>query len=400
MNRGRKRILALILTLLLFPAKGVFASAEEAEQTPADTPEAQEEESLIDEAELTQWMDGYLSRNGITQMHQRFSVGFYYSATGESWYYNADEWMYSASLYKVPVSMLMAEKEAAGELTQDSEIANQHGSGTLQYLESSALTWSNNDSGHTLVEYLGGTYLGKCSDMTIKYTDLPEDYFGDDFYQVSYYTARYMTQVMATLLEGGEEQFPHVIEYLLPAQPDEYLNLSLKGQYEVAQKYGAYEEPNGRKNNHVAAIIYTPTPIVVTVMTRYVDDYQTRMAEVGAYLADYSLKLDSRREEREQAAEEAEQQAEATPAPAAVAVIPEETAAIPIATARPDTVIPQEEAERFPIPVLVVVLVLACTAVVAIALLASAGNRKKRKRVKARKNQQAEKKDTGYRPRH
>ena len=400
MKRGKKRIVALLLTLLLFPAHGIVASAEEAEQAPADLPETQEEESLIDEAELTQWMDSYLERNGLTQMHQRFSVGFYYSATGESWYYNADEWMYSASLYKVPVAMLMAEKEAAGELTQDSEIANQHGGGTLQYLESSALTWSNNDSGHVLVGYLGGTYLGKCSDMTIKYTDLPEDYFGEDFYDVSYYTARYMTQVMATLLEGGEEQFPHVIEYLLPAQPDGYLNLSLKGKYEVAQKYGAYEEPNGRKNNHIAAIVYTPTPIVVTVMTRYVDDYQIRMAEVGAYLADYSLKLDSLREEKARTEEEAVQEAEMTPAPEAVTESPEETAAVPKETVPPENVIPQEEAERFPIPVLIIVLVLAGTAVVVIALLASATNRKKRKRAKAKKEQREEKPDNGYRPRH
>ena len=403
MNRRRKRILALLLILLMLPVRSIAASAEEAEQTPADLPETQTEESLIDEAELTQWMDSYLERNGVTQMHQRFSVGFYYSATGESWYYNADEWMYSASLYKVPVAMLMAEKEAAGELTQDSEIANQHGGGTLQYLESSALTLSNNDSGHTLVEYLGGTYLGKCSDMTIKYTDLPEDYFNEDFYDVSYYTARYMTQVMATLLEGGEEKFPHVIEYLLPAQPDGYLNLSLKGKYEVAQKYGAYEEPNGRKNNHIAAIVYTPTPIVVTVMTRYVDDYQLRMAEVGAYLADYSLKLDSLREEKARTEEEAVQPAETTPAPEAVTESPAETAVITTETARPENTVPQKEAERFPIPMLVIILILAGVAVVVTALAASAvsrKNRKHRKRAKAKTVQREEKADTGYRPRH
>ena len=217
MRTGRKRILALLLSLLLFPGWSADVQAEEAEPTAS---EAQDAEPLIVEEELNRWMEDYLSQISLNPDWQRFSVGFYYSGTGESWYYDADQWMYSASLYKVPVSMLMAEKEAAGEVTQDSWIATQYASGTLQYLESSALTWSNNDSGHALVEYLGGTYAGKCADQTVRFTELPDDYFAEDFFQMSYYSARYMTQVMATLLAGGEERFPHVIEYLLPAQPD------------------------------------------------------------------------------------------------------------------------------------------------------------------------------------
>lgn len=396
MKKGRKRTAVLLLVLLLLPFWSIAASAAETEQAP---PAAAETEGLIDEAELTGWMDDYLALNGLNGAFQRFSVGFYYSATGESFYYNADEWMYSASLYKVPVSMLMAEKEAAGELTQDSEIANQYGGGTLQYLESTALTYSNNYSGHVLVEYLGGTYAGKCADMTVKYTELPEDYFVEDFYQLSYYTARYMTQVMATLLSGGEEQYPHVIEYLLSAQPDEYLNLRLKGKYELAQKYGAYEEQNGNKNNHIAAIIYTPTPIVVTVMTRNVGDYQARIAEVGAYLASYSLELDNRREERARAAEEAALQAAAEPIPEPTPETVEETPAIPAVTTTPEKEIQKEEAGRFPIPILMIVLALAA-AVAVVAVLASAAGRKE-KRKKAKKVQQREKKtDTDYMPRH
>ena len=271
-----KRILASLFVLVLFPAWVGTASAEDA--------------GLIDTERLDQWMSGYVEEHGLNANYERFSVGFCYTATGESWYYDADQWMYSASLYKVPVSMLMAEKEAAGELTQDTNVLGM----PLQYWESTALTYSNNDSGHAMVDYLGGTYLGKCSDMTIRFTDLPEDYFDEDFFVNSYYTARYMTQIMRTLCEGGEEQFPHVIEYLLPAQPDGYLNLSLKGRYDVAQKYGSYEEPNGNKNDHIAAIVYTPTPIIVTVMTRNVGDYQSRMAEIGEYLADYALELDAK----------------------------------------------------------------------------------------------------------
>ncbi len=279
---------------------------------------------IINGEELDRWMVNYLAEHGITNSWQDFSVGFCYTGTGDCWFYNADVWMYSASLYKVPVSMLMAELEAGGELTQDSIVLGT----TLAYLESTALIYSNNDSGHAMVDYLGGTYNGKCSDLTEKYTDLPADYFSQDFLDVSYYTARYMTQVMKTLYDGGEEAFPHVLEYLLAAQPDGYYNLDsgLKNSYAIAQKYGAYEEANGKNNNHCAAIIYTPTPIVVVVMTRNVGEFQKRIAEVGAWLAEYSLTLDEKMPA---------QQAQETAAPEESPAPPEETADPAAETAGP-----------------------------------------------------------------
>ena len=295
-----KRICAAALLLSLLPLWKTAALAED--------------ETLIDEGRLDRWMADFVREHQLDRDYQRFSVGFCYTGTGESWYYDADQWMYSASLYKVPVSMLVAEKEAAGELGHEDKVLGM----PLSYWESTALTYSNNDSGHALVDYLGGTYLGKCSDMTIRYTTLPESYFVEDFFQTSYYTARYMTQVMQTLCAGGEEQFPHVIEYLLPAQPDGYLNRSLKDRFPVAQKYGSYEEPNGNKNEHIAAIVYTPTPIIVTVMTRNIGAYQDRMAEIGAYLADYALELDALAEQRraEREATPPPEEPEATAAPA------------------------------------------------------------------------------------
>ena len=294
--------LSLLLTLLLLLgcAPGAFA----------DETSAAEDTGIIDAAALDSWISDYVAQHSLDGAYQVFSVGFCYTGTGDCWFYNADQWMYSASLYKVPVSMLLAEKEAAGELTQDSMITTQYASGTLGHLESTALINSNNDSGHALVEYMGGTYAGKCADQTVRFTGLPESYFSsDDFANLSYYTARYMTHVMKTLYDGGDEAYPHIIEYLLDAQPDDYYNsdANLKSSYAIAQKYGAFTEQNGNNNNHCAAIIYTPTPIVVVVMTRNVGDYQRRMAEVGSYLADYSLQLDEKqaaleREAQEQAA--------------------------------------------------------------------------------------------------
>ena len=410
MKRTGRQILSLMMTILLLAATctAAFAEAAPAEGAAAAAPGADaqlpaaEDSGIIDAAALQQWMDNFAQEHNLKQDYMRFSVGFWYSGTGDSWYYDAYQWMYSASLYKVPVSMLMAEKEAAGELTLESVVNGT----TLEYLESTALVYSNNDSGHSMVSWLGGTYAGKCSDMTIKFTDLPDGYFDQDFYDVSYYTARYMTQVMRTLYQGGDAKFPHVLDYLKQAQPDDYYNrnAALKGSYTIAQKFGAYEEGNGNNNNHCAAVIYTPNPIVVTVMTRNVGDYQNIIAEVGGHLAEYALELDQKLEswKQEQEAQAAAERAAAELAAAqqaaengtAEAVAPEmqnaasaepapaetNTAAMP-ASAEPVPAAAQVSTanaaapRRIPVAVLILAGVLVAVVIVAALLLVAARRR-------------------------
>ena len=295
MKNSLKKLFPLLLCLALLLSLAPGALAEGAD------------ESILDEEALDQWIQDYLKQQGIGGGNQVFSVGFCYTATGDAWYYNGDAFMYSASMYKVPVAMLLAEKEAAGQITQETDL----GGGTLRYLESTALTFSNNDSGHAMLNYLGEDNSGKASRLCMQYASLDKSYFDQDFFDYSYYSARFITQVMQTLFEGGEERFPHVIENLLLAQPDSYLNLRLMGKYDVAQKYGAFQERNGNSNNHITAIVYTPTPIIVTVMTRNVEDYQRLMAEIGEYLANYSLELDEKLAQRELARQEVEAQAAA-----------------------------------------------------------------------------------------
>ena len=298
------RWIPLLLALLLLLSAAPSALAEEADP----------EDSLIDGELLEEWMATYAHGQGMDRDWQDFSVGFCYTATGDCWYHNGDVFMYSASMYKVPVCMMISEKIAAGEFTWTDTIQGS----TVEYLVSETLIKSNNDYGHLLANYLGGSYFGKCSDLSIGYTDLDPAYFPREFSEKSYYSARYMTQVMRTLYEGGEERFPRVIEYLLQAQPNEYMNLKFKDKYPVAQKYGAYDEGNGYNNNHDAAIVYTPTPIIVVVMTRNVGDYQNHIADVANFLAEYSLTLDREladREARRAAAEAAAPTPEPTPEP-------------------------------------------------------------------------------------
>ena len=320
-----RRMLLLLLVLLLLPHPAALAEAPD------------EQESILDEDYLNQWTETYLRENGLDNSWQDFSVGFCYTATGDCWYYNPDQFMYSASLYKVPVSMLAEEKVAAGELSKDDTSMGS----PLSYLIFSSLVYSSNEAGHALVSMLGGTDWGKCSDQFIRYTDLDESYFTPDFYGSSFYTARFMTQVMRTLCQGREDRFPYVIECMLQAQPDGYMNLTLKDRYPIAQKYGASQEDNGPHNNHAAAIIFTPNPIVVVVMTRNVGMFQDHIAAFGGFLADYALELDEKLAEREATAATPESSPEPTPEPTAE----------PTAEPSPEpTPLPTPEASEAPAP--------------------------------------------------
>lgn len=250
---------------------------------------------VVDSTYLDNWIGNYCTEHGLTD----FSVGFYYTGTGEYWFYNADQFMYSASMYKVPCSMLLSEKEAAGELTQDSKVYGF----TVEYLERTAIVDSNNDSGHHIADYMGegisayDTYNGKDADLIRKYAPSLEDsYFPDEYYNWSYYSARFITEVIKTLYEGGEEKYPHIIGYMKQAMPSNYFHLCQTGGYEIAQKYGDFTEGGGTgdQNHHCTGIIYTPTPIIVTVMSKNISYYEQRIAEVAKFLTDYSLKLDEK----------------------------------------------------------------------------------------------------------
>ena len=288
------RTIAVMLCMAMLLSLGMAAFADE---ETADTAAAQEADTgIIDAAELQKMFDDYVAQYSLNSNNRSFSVGFCYLKTGDTWYYNEGKWYYSASLYKVPVSMLLAEREMAGEITADTVYENQYSTGSLDTLERKSIVNSNNDTGHAMVEWMGGTYNGKCADQLVKFTELPESYFNSDFYDYSYYNVEFYTEILKNLYEK-QENYPRIIGYMKEAQPGAYLRTYLDGKYDVAQKYGAFEEVKAyptKNNNHAGGIIYTPNPILVTVMTINVENYNNRIGEVAQMLTDYALKLDTK----------------------------------------------------------------------------------------------------------
>ena len=303
----RKSMGFLLICIVLLMAVPVRAFTEESEFR------------AISDEELQELVESYLTENGINS--ELVSVGYIYTETDESWYFNGDKNYYSASLYKVPLMMLFAEQESAGELTQESEIYGM----TLSYIEEEVLVSSNNPIAYSMMCYLGEPATVRA--MFQRYSELPEEYYSWDFCSYSYFTAHFMTDVMRTLYTG-EERFPHIMERLKRAQPGHFFRLRLGDEeYEIAQKYGSYHDDAENDWNHAAGIIFTEHPFVLVVMTRYGGMSENIISDLAVLLKDYTLKADERlalhraeetaERERQQEEEEKTIVKEETPKPTA-----------------------------------------------------------------------------------
>lgn len=270
----------LISLLLLFSAFCCISLASY-----ADAPVIPETMSVAKATVIQGTVERYFEQYDLNP--DMISIGYINTGNNESWFFNGDLWYYSASLYKVPLMMIYAEKEAAGELTQDSEFFGL----PLSYLEEEILTFSNNDLAYSMMLNLTDPFA--CRKLFCSYSDLPEDYYSWEFTGYSYFTARFMTSVMYTLY-SDQQRFPGILECLKKAQPEHYFRMSLEDEnVEIAQKYGNFHDEDGNDWNHTAGIIFTDNPFLLTVMTRYGGLSETIIADLAQIFYDYTVMTDS-----------------------------------------------------------------------------------------------------------
>ena len=296
MRKQIKKIISLLLCFVCLSSVGAAAFAKlETTDPPALEVGTEVPSSIINEEELSQGIriliDQYAAAGFIKE--NEISIAYTYLATGDSWYLNPDTWFYSASMYKVPLTMILAEKEMAGELTPESVIDGF----TLAQGEGSVLVDSSNDRAHAMFRFISGKTDKRESEKAVRplykaYSSLPDEYYHSDFVNYSYFSARFMNDVMVTLY-NEPNRFPHIMGYLKQAEPENYCHLKLGNMYEIAQKYGYYKDGQDNVWNNITAVIYTPNPFVLTVMTDHATKGTEFIGDVAEYLANYTLKLDS-----------------------------------------------------------------------------------------------------------
>ena len=270
---------------------------ENAENTSADRPPEPSlevtEDGHIDDERLKQWVDAYLKADGWDAPQCAMSIGLWYPGTDETWFYNPDEWMYGVNWSKLPISMVFAEKLANGELTNDTVITGI----TLEYALQTVLEDSSGPSFYSMITYLGGDTMSNCAELVPQYAGLPEDYYTDDFYQKSYYTARIMTEVTKTLYQGGDERFPNVLEYMKYSQPwdmfkrDENIRVNLNASQTHAASWG----DGAGDYIHCTGVVYTPTPVVLTIMMKNISDLDV-MGGAAGHIALVATEMDARQQ--------------------------------------------------------------------------------------------------------
>lgn len=249
---------------------------------PCSAADGEEGVSVLDAEELDALLQPLIEKYELNDSN--FGLAFLYTGTDERYFINGDEYFFGASLFKVPLCMLVAEKVSSGELTQDSIFSNV----PVTIIEERCIIASNNGFAANIYSAFGSevdellvSYSG------IDYADIPESGHRHN------YSPRLMLNTLQTLYEDPE-RFPNIIECMLRTQPDHYFRQTLEGRYDVAQKYGQY---GGTLNN--AGIIYTPTPIILVVMTEFVYGGMDLIGELAEFFADYSLTMDKRIAEHE-----------------------------------------------------------------------------------------------------
>lgn len=270
------QILALALcAILIFPI-AAFAEGESA---------AEEEETyaVVDPAALEKLVDEYLSSRNLRK--DRVSIGYCYLDTGDTWYYNPDVWRYSAYMYRLPLTMIFAEKEYNGELNQDSELKGM----TLAQAEENILVHRSDESTHKLMDILGEER--EIRKLYQAYSPQPEEYYDPDFYDYSYFTARFTTDVVTTLYNESD-RFPGIIDLLKRSDPDKYITGALGGEYEVAQKTGVFTDRRGVQYNNDTAIVFTEHPFILTVMLQDLGTDDGIIRDLAVLFKDYTLSLD------------------------------------------------------------------------------------------------------------
>ena len=333
MNKKALISLFVVFSLLLSLYMGCFsASAEDYVYVPELLPAPAADGHLIDGDALTEFFDEYLHENYCDNENQCLSIAVWCPDTDEYWYYNPDEWMYGVNWYRLPVSMYLAEKVSKGELTMDTVVNGI----TLEYAINTALAATSNPSASSMVLYLGGNMTTNCADLTTGLSGLPDSYFVPDYYQENAYTARLMLEITKTLYLGGEERFPLVEESMKDAMPEDFFkrDWNVGHDWVIAQTSAAYWGEGAGDRVHCTGIIYTPSPILLTVMMKNIADMDImggiawRFAHLGAAMGE-RLHPEGDDSSDEAGLTEAGPAETLSETPAAEAAVPQDTVAAP-----------------------------------------------------------------------
>ncbi|MBQ3374617.1 MAG: hypothetical protein IJG40_15945 [Oscillospiraceae bacterium] len=234
-------------------------------------------------------------------------IGYYNNRTGEEHYINADRYMVSASMFKVPLNMIYADKVSSGEMTMDSEIFG----APYRWYQYRTIVESDNDRSVDLMNYLGGYRAFKEYQIPYLGNDPVED-LGWNYQIENFYNPRQFIHMLRSLL-AEPERFPGILENMLQATPYSYLH-QYERRYPIAQKYGFVEQAESNRGYHTyinsCGVVFTETPFCLVIFTDNVLKAYDLMAEYCMVMCDYTNMVSRLADEEDVQRQAEEQQAE------------------------------------------------------------------------------------------
>lgn len=208
------------------------------------------------------------------------AFGYYNFETGEEYYYNADEYFIAASMYKVPLNMVYAERVSSGDISMDTKI------GGIKYseLQWSTIVDSTNDKAEILWNNLGG--YNEYKRLSAKYlTDNPES-LPWKYYENNWFTPRQFIHCLKEL-QNHSEKYPGVIDCMLEAGKGIHFKRDVEW-CPIASKMGYVEEPPYHSVYNDLGIVYTTETFAIVMFTDNVPYAVNPLADYCTLMCDYT----------------------------------------------------------------------------------------------------------------
>ncbi|MBR4394186.1 MAG: serine hydrolase [Oscillospiraceae bacterium] len=212
-------------------------------------------------------VEGFREKYGLDETN--FSIAYCCPETGETFFFNVDEFMKAGSTYKLPLNMLWYDLERAGVYAPDTEI----GGILLSEAHYRSMVLSENEISEDMLFALGDFEHFKREILNryggLSYKEIPSRYW-----RSNYLSAAFMLNTLQVLYDG-QEDYEELLELMEEAQPGEYMR-KYAGSVKVAHKYGWYDE-----YVHDVGITFTEQPFLLVVFTCGVEGYGVAEELIG-----------------------------------------------------------------------------------------------------------------------
>lgn len=216
----------------------------------------------------------------------KLAFGYYNFLTGEEYYYNGDEYMIAASLYKVPLNMAAADGKSPDEQILGMKMSE------YQYF---TLCESSNELSENLFNSMGG--YGVFKNTAKEYCcDSPDEEVPYNFSYDNIFTARQMIRCLK-VLQGDPDRFPGVLDAMKINKEDASFKRDVQW-CEIASKNGWYSDGTYHTVANDLGVVYTTQTFAIVMMTDNMPNSNELMADYCTLMCDYTNTRNYARKDR------------------------------------------------------------------------------------------------------